>query len=62
MEVPGRTYTFGVLKRAQALGDLKALRQRGRHVLRLHLSSDVEAGLKRIDQALKAAVTAATPR
>ena len=62
LQVPGRTYTFGVLKRAQALGDLEALRRRGRHVLRLHLSSDVEAGLKKIDQALKAAVMATTPR
>jgi hypothetical protein len=62
VEVPGRTYTFGVLKRAQALGDLEALRRRGRHVLRLHLSGDVEAGLKRIDHSLKAAVTAAAPR
>ncbi len=60
--MPGRTYTFGVLKRAQALGDLEALRQRGRHVLRLHLSGEVEAGLKRIDQALKTAVTGAMPR
>ena len=60
VEVPGQPYTFGILKRAQALGDLQSLRGRGRRLLRLHISGDVEAGLKRVEQALKAAVTAAT--
>ena len=31
--------SFGILKMAQALGDEKALRGKGRHVIRLHLSS-----------------------
>jgi hypothetical protein len=60
VEVPGQPYTFGLLKRAQALGDLESLRGHGRRVLRLHISGDVETGLDRIDQALKAAVAAAT--
>jgi hypothetical protein len=30
---------------AQALGDLQVLRERGRRVLRVHLGSDVKAGL-----------------
>ena len=30
--------TFGILQRAQALGDMEALRARGRRVLRIHLS------------------------
>ena len=56
LEVPGQPYTFGVLKRAQALGDMEALQRRGRRVVRLHLSSDVQAGLDRVAQALRSAV------
>jgi glucose-6-phosphate isomerase len=37
LDIPGRPYTFARLQRAQALGDLGALAQRGRPVLRLHL-------------------------
>ncbi len=37
LQVPGRPFTFGRLQMAQALGDLRALQQRGRPVLRLHL-------------------------
>jgi hypothetical protein len=56
LEVPGQPYTFGVLKRAQALGDMEALQRRGRRVVRLHLSDDAEAGLDRVAQALRSAV------
>jgi transaldolase/glucose-6-phosphate isomerase len=44
-EVPGKAYSFGVLKRAQAQGDLEALRRHGRRALRVHLGSDAAAGL-----------------
>ena len=37
VEVPGQPFTLGRLQLAQALGDLGALRQRGRPVVRLHL-------------------------
>ena len=37
LEVPGRPFSFGELQTAQALGDLRALSERGRPVLRLHL-------------------------
>ena len=56
LEVPGQPYTFGALKRAQALGDMEALQRRGRRVVRLHVSSDVQAGLDRMAQALRSAV------
>jgi transaldolase/glucose-6-phosphate isomerase len=46
LAIPGRSYTFGILKRAQALGDLQALRAAGRRVLRIHLGADVELGLR----------------
>jgi transaldolase / glucose-6-phosphate isomerase len=48
LAVPGTDYTFGRILRAQALGDLEALRQRGRPVLRVELGSDVLAGLDRL--------------
>jgi len=56
--VPGEPYTFAVLRRAQALGDLEALRRRGLPVLRLHLQTDVEGGLARVGGALDAALRA----
>ncbi len=44
LEIPGRPFSFGELQAAQALGDLRALDERGRPVLRLHLT-DRTAGL-----------------
>jgi transaldolase/glucose-6-phosphate isomerase len=56
LPVPGRKYTFGVVKAAQARGDLSVLAQRGRRALRIHIGPDVDAGLAAIraavDQAL----------
>ncbi|MFN2183205.1 MAG: hypothetical protein ACK2UU_04410, partial [Anaerolineae bacterium] len=51
-DVPGEPYSFGVLKRAQALGDLEALRKHGRRVVRIHLGKDAGAGLKALAEAL----------
>lgn len=53
LRVPGKPYTFGVLKRAQALGDFLALQQHGRRVLRVHLSGgpqDALASLRRLGE------------
>jgi transaldolase/glucose-6-phosphate isomerase len=36
--IPGQGLSFGVLERGQSLGDLEALRARGRRVMRLHLA------------------------
>ena len=55
LPVPGRPFTFGVLNRAQAVGDIEALRGRGRRVVRLHLKGDVKAALKKVARALEAA-------
>ncbi len=46
--IPGRKYSFGMLKQAQAQGDFEVLAQRGRRLLRVHLGADVEAGLRRL--------------
>ena len=55
--VPGEKYTFGLLKRAQAQGDLEALHEHDRRAIRVHLGTDVQSGLERlidsVDSALK---------
>jgi len=56
LPIPDQPYTFGVLKRAQALGDLQALRALGRRVLRVNIGSDVEAGLRALGAAIEAAL------
>jgi transaldolase / glucose-6-phosphate isomerase len=38
--IPGTDFTFGVLARAQAQGDLEALQSRGRRAIRIHLSAE----------------------
>lgn len=43
--------TFGVLKLAQALGDSQALLDNNRRVIRFHLGTDVNGGLKRFTSA-----------
>jgi len=48
--VPGQRYTFGVVKAAQARGDFAVLAERNRRALRVHLGSDVKAGLSRLTE------------
>ena len=54
--IPGALYTFGTFKRAQALGDLEALRRHGRRVLRIHLGDDVSGGLAVFKERIEAAL------
>lgn len=56
LEVPGRKSTFGVVKAAQARGDLQVLGERGRRALRVHLKGDPVAGLNTIEAAIAAAL------
>jgi transaldolase / glucose-6-phosphate isomerase len=51
--VPTTDYTFGELIRSQSVGDYRALRQKGRRVLRVDLGSDVSGGLARLREALR---------
>ncbi|HKA19341.1 MAG TPA: bifunctional transaldolase/phosoglucose isomerase, partial [Blastocatellia bacterium] len=44
--LPNELFTFGVLKQAQALGDFQSLSSRHRRAIRLHLGTDVAAGLR----------------
>ena len=53
LPVPETHYTFGALIKAQALGDLQALRQRGRRVLRVDLGADAHRGLQRLIETMR---------
>lgn len=50
LSIPGESYSFGVLKAAQALGDMQSLTSRNRRVIRIHLGGDVEKGLARLER------------
>lgn len=56
LPVPGRRYTFGVVKAAQARGDFDVLAARGRRALRVHLPSDVTRGLGALGEMIRAAL------
>lgn len=55
IEVPGHAYSFGVVKAAQARGDLEAMVERGRRALRVHLDN-VDVGLVELGHAMQAAL------
>jgi transaldolase/glucose-6-phosphate isomerase len=48
LPIPGAPYSFGILQQAQALGDLQALIEHGRRVLRIHLGDNPDLGLARL--------------
>jgi transaldolase/glucose-6-phosphate isomerase len=54
--IPGQTYTFGVVKAAQARGDFEVLVERNRRALRVHLGPDVAAGLETLRRAITRAL------
>jgi transaldolase/glucose-6-phosphate isomerase len=54
IDVPSHSYSFGVVKAAQARGDLGVLVERDRRALRVHLK-DVDAGLAELGRAVDAA-------
>ena len=59
LAIPGRRYTFGVVKAAQAQGDFAVLAERHRRLIRVHIGADVERGLSALRDAVASAVGAA---
>lgn len=57
--VPDEKFSFGVLVRAQAIGDFLSLDSRHRRALSIDLGSDVDAGLDQLAEAVKSAVAKA---
>jgi transaldolase/glucose-6-phosphate isomerase len=62
LAVPGRGYTFGVVKAAQARGDFQVLAERKRRILRVHLPADVRAGLATLRGAIGEALVRSAGR
>jgi transaldolase/glucose-6-phosphate isomerase len=54
--IPSAPYTFGVFKRAQALGDLEALEKHERRVGHMDLGVDTNLGLSALKEALESAL------
>jgi transaldolase / glucose-6-phosphate isomerase len=54
LPVPGREFTFGVVKSSQARGDLQVLLDRDRRALRVHLGPDVKSGLEQLIKCIEA--------
>jgi transaldolase/glucose-6-phosphate isomerase len=50
--IPSAPYGFATLLRAQALGDFRALKERGRRALRIHIAGDFDAGLSALVHSL----------
>ena len=55
IDVPGHSYSFGVVKAAQARSDLEVLVERDRRALRVHVK-DVDAGLAELARAIDEAL------
>jgi transaldolase / glucose-6-phosphate isomerase len=56
IQIPGQSYSFGVVKAAEARGDFAVLAERGRRVLRVHLGADTGAGLALLRTAIMSAM------
>jgi len=56
VEIPGEPYTFGALIRAQAVGDLQALKRRRRRAIRIHLGENASGGLRQLQAVVGKAV------
>jgi transaldolase/glucose-6-phosphate isomerase len=53
LEIPDAEYTFGMMKHAQALGDLQSLRRRGLPLLHIHLNGNVSTSLTTLEEHIK---------
>lgn len=51
--IPGSGYDFATLHQAQALGDFRALNNKNRRVMRIHIIGDLEQGLKELSKLIK---------
>ncbi|HMS33923.1 MAG TPA: glucose-6-phosphate isomerase [Ignavibacteria bacterium] len=56
LQIPGKPYSFGVLKQSQAIGDYESLLKHKRRVIKINIGSDVEKGLKELYKLLKKSI------
>ena len=55
VNVPGQDYDFAIFQRAQALGDLHALRRHQRRVISLHLAGDLDDSMEVLQEMFQTA-------
>jgi transaldolase/glucose-6-phosphate isomerase len=48
LNIPNHKFTFGLVERAQALGDFQVLCERKRRVVQLQIKGDLEVGLEKV--------------
>ncbi len=53
LPIPGEKFGFSTLHRAQALGDLRSLKDKGRRVLLVSLGKNIDAGLTKLCKLVK---------
>ena len=53
MPIPGEKFGFGVLVRAQAIGDFQSLASRNRRAISIDLGNDVDRGLAKLAEVVK---------
>ncbi|MGV3618208.1 MAG: glucose-6-phosphate isomerase [Fimbriimonas sp.] len=54
--IPGQRATWAQFVDAQAMGDIEALKAKGRRTLRIHVSGDLVAGVQRLTQKIASAL------
>ncbi|HYS54940.1 MAG TPA: bifunctional transaldolase/phosoglucose isomerase [Thermoanaerobaculia bacterium] len=54
--IPGEKFSFGILVRAQAIGDFQSLASRKRRAVSIALGEDVDRGLEKLAQTVKQAI------
>ena len=52
-KIPGKPYSFSVLKQAQAIGDFESLLKHDRRVIKINTGKNVTGGLKKLYSDLK---------
>ncbi len=53
LPIPGEEYDFSTLQMAEALGDFRALNDKNRRIIRIHIKENIDQGLKEINEILK---------
>lgn len=56
LPIPGRPYSFGSFIRAQALGDMEALHNHNRRIIRVHQGKKLEEGLRSLNDLLRTVI------
>ena len=53
LEIPGKPYSFSVLKQSQAIGDYESLLKHDRRTLKINIGSNIQKGLEELFNSIK---------